>query len=421
MKRLFLFVTALTLSALFPQLAGLLAGAGVALAVAPISGVRGTAGATGGILSNARVVDMSDTIHLLDPNEAPLTALTMKLRTVSAISPKIEWMEDDYIPSSDTVNGTLTTVTITTITVDTLGPVFRVGDVIKHLKTGECMLVTSVPTTATIGVTRGVGSTAAAAIDDAETLLIIGNANTENSSKRTVFTAKKTALYNYTQIFRWEFGSSGTLQASELYGGDDLSYQQKKAGKEFRIQMERSYLWGEKAEDTTGALAIRYTDGIMARVTTNVSSIVTLTMATLEAFLRTGFRYGPARKILFASREVVSYMSLIAGTKIQTRPTDKNFPMALTEYVSPHGKLYIATHNLLAGSGGTTLNYGGYGLLVDLDSCFHRPLKGRNTMLRTNIQDNDQDGRIDGYLAECGLQVIQEKNHAIMDTVTTYT
>ena len=59
-------------------------------------------------------------------------------------------------------------------------------------------------------------------MDDNSQLLIIGNANVENSTKRTILTATKTALYNFCQIFRWEFGASGTLQSSELYGGDDL-------------------------------------------------------------------------------------------------------------------------------------------------------------------------------------------------------
>ncbi len=418
MKRLFLFVTALAAFLLFP---GLVAGIGVTLAAAPISGVRPTAGSAG-ILSNARVIDMSDTIHLLDPNEAPLTAITMKLRTVSSISPKVEWLEDDYIPSSDTVNdGSNITSGTTTITMDN-GGYFRAGDVLKVLSTGEILQVTSVSSNI-LTVTRSVGATAAGTITDADTLLIIGNANAENSTKRTIFTAKKVALNNYTQIFRWEFGSSGTLQASELYGGDDLSYQQKKAGKEFRIQMERSYLFGEKNENTSGTTALRHTDGVIARITTNATSAETLTVANFEAFLRSGFRYGPARKMLFASREVVSYISLIAGGNIRTRPTDKSFPLALTEYVSPHGKLYIATHNLLEGTGGavgSTYQYAGWALLLDLDSLFHRPLKSRNTMLRTNIQANDADGRIDGYLAECALQTIQEKNHALLKDVQGY-
>lgn len=385
--------------------------------MAVIAGSRETVGSAG-ILANARVIDMSDTIHLLDPNEAPLTAISMKLRTVSAINPKVEWMEDDYIPSSDVVNGTIAGGTTTLVM--TNGAYFRAGDILKVLETGETLYVTSVATN-DLTVVRSIGATAAATITDAGTILIIGNANAENSTMRDILTAEKVNQYNMTQIFRWEFGASGTLQASELYGGDDLNYQRKKAGKEFRIQMERSYLWGEKSD--VAEATKRYTDGVIARISTNVTAAASnnITMDTFEAFLADGFRYGPARKMLFASRDIVSYLSLLAAdTRFQSRPTDKSFPLALTEYVSPHGKCYIATHNLLEGAGANAEAYGGWCLLLDLDSIFHRPLSGRNTMLRTNIQANDQDGRIDGYLAECACQLIQEKNHAIMNDITGY-
>ena len=393
-----------------------LAPLGLGLAMAIITGERATGGVDA-ILSNARVVDMSDVIHLLDPNEAPLTAVSMKLRTVTAINPKVEWMEDDYIPSSDTVDGAATTGE-GSVGVDN-GTYFRPGDVLKVLDTGEVLYVQSISSNE-LTVDRSVGATTAATIGDGKVLLIIGNANAENSTKRTIITAQKTAALNYCQIFRWEFGASGTLQASELYGGDDLSYQRKKAGKEFRIQMERSYLWGEKAEVTSGQTARRFTDGVIARISTNVTTATTVTIEVFETFLRDAMRYGPARKMLFASRNIMSYLSLIADNKIETRPTDESFPLALSEWKSPHGKVYLATHNLLTGSGANGVSYGGWALCLDLDSIFHRPLKGRNTMLRTNIQANDADGRVDGYLAECGLQVIQEKNHAILNDVAGY-
>lgn len=391
-----------------------------------IRGSRAT-DATQGILQDARVIDMSDVIHLLDPNEAPLTAVSMKLRTVSAINPEIKWQEDDYIPDMDQIdNGAGYAAGATSLVVDN-GDYFRAGDVVLVLRTAEVMLVTAVDTgTDTLTVTRSVGTTAAAALVDDDELVIIGNANVENSTSRTVVTALKVSQNNFCQIFRWEFGASGTLQSSELYGGDDLAYQQRKAGKEFRIQMERAYVWGEKAEDTSGNTPRRYCGGIIERIgSSNITTATggNLDISTMEAFLRDGFRYGPARKMLFASRLVVSILSEIADAKLESRPTDKTFPLALTEYVSPHGKLYIATHNLLTsfglavGSGYRNEAYGGWALLLDLDSIYHRPLRDRNTMLRTNIQANDADGRIDGYLAECCPQTIQSNNHRVLNNV----
>jgi hypothetical protein len=388
-----------------------------------LEGARATAG-TQGVLANVRVIDMSDTIHLLDPNEAPLTAITMKLSKVAAVSPKVEWLEDDYLPTTDVTVGTAAAAA-TNITV-TNGEYFRVGDLLKVLVTGETLYVSAISgddmtTSSVTDTATDIGTQ----IPEGSTVLIIGNANAENSARRTIKTTKKTAQSNVTQIFRWEFGASGTLQASELYGGDDLSYQQRKAGKEHRIQIERSFLFGELWNDETGATPIRFCQGILDKISTNsLDANGTLTSAGLETFLREGMRYGPARKMLFASRTIVSALSTIARNSIRTFPTDSSFPLALTEYISPHGKLYIVTHNLLADVDAVTpatlgYPYEGWGILLDLDSVFYRPLRGRDTRLKTNIQANDADGRIDGYITECCPMLIQEQNHSYMFDVLT--
>lgn len=393
---------------------------------------------TVGIEQNSRVIDMSDTIHLLDPNEAPLTAITMKLNKVTAINPKFEWLEDDYLPTTLTLNEALDT-TETGIDVSSgHGVRSRCGDLLLVLETSEVVLVISIATD-TLTVTRAIGGDLqnGSAAANGGILLIIGNANSENSRMRSSAvittpdflgqkTTQKTALYGYTQIWRWEWSVSGTLQAQELYGGSDLEYQTRKAGKEHRIQLERSFLFGKKGTLAVGGSAdtstTRFTEGIINRITTNVTTSAILTTDAVETFMRTLFRYGPARKMLFASRQFMSFLSLIAsvGDRIKTVPTDDSFPLALVRWVSPHGEIYLATHNLLEGDGGTTHNYQGWALGLDMDSIFYRPLRGRDTKIKTNIQANDQDGRIDGYLTEAGCHLVQEQNHAIFKGVTGY-
>lgn len=48
--------------------------------------------ATDTINQAQRVPDMDEAIAELDPNEAPLVALTKKLRRKPAIAPKCEWL-----------------------------------------------------------------------------------------------------------------------------------------------------------------------------------------------------------------------------------------------------------------------------------------------------------------------------------------
>ena len=58
-------------------------------------------GATGSqnVLSNQKVVDISDKIYLLEPNAAPLYVLVSKLNKRVAINTTIQWLEDVLNPS----------------------------------------------------------------------------------------------------------------------------------------------------------------------------------------------------------------------------------------------------------------------------------------------------------------------------------
>lgn len=403
---------------------------GVCLAVTVITAARATAG-TQGIDSNSRVIDMSDTIHVLDPNTAPLMSLTNRLRKAHCVNPKFEWLEDEYLPTSVTKNTGTTTAGETALTIITPGGGYlRKGDVLKVISTGEVMYVSAVGSDTAITVVRGIGATAAADIAASTPFLIIGNASQEGATGRVIKTTQKTPLFNYTQIFRWPYGITRTLENSELYGGNDMAFQARKAGVEHKKQIEAAFLFGEKAEATTavkggdGATPIRYTDGLFARITSNVSSPGTLSMDTLETFIRSGYRYGSSSKLFFASRKVMSYINQIAANKIQSLATDKSFPLVISRYISPHGDIFMVEHRQLNGQAESTTifnaAYHGWGALVDLDGLWYRYLQNSDTRVRTNIQAPDVDGRTDEYLSECGLMLVQERQHAVLNNVLRY-
>jgi len=46
--------------------------------------------------------------------------------------------------------------------------------------------------------------------------------------------------------------------------------------------------------------------------------------------------------------------------------------------------------------------YGGMGVVLDMENLAYCPLKGRDTKLLTNRQDNDEDSQKDEYLSEFG-------------------
>ena len=106
-----------------------------------VSGIRGTAD----ILANRQRIDISDTIHLLEPSSYPLITFLNSLQKVQpAHNPVVRWMEDELEPLTDLVNGTFSSAA-DPITVDN-GSFWRVGDILHVPRTSENMRVTGIAT-----------------------------------------------------------------------------------------------------------------------------------------------------------------------------------------------------------------------------------------------------------------------------------
>lgn len=189
----------------------------------PITNTSGNAATqTGGaaILSTEgrQVIDVSDTIYFLNPTLNPFsTFLTsygkeyngetyegVGMRTRSVQGPLFHCLTDQMPGRYASVSGTYGTGAVT-VTVTGAGStparIFTVGDTVKNIRTGEVMLVATIAgdTTITLAATgRAFGTTAAAAGADGDQLVIIGNANEENSALRNANSTEVDEEYNYT-------------------------------------------------------------------------------------------------------------------------------------------------------------------------------------------------------------------------------
>lgn len=369
------------------------------------------------ILSNQRVIDMADKIYLLEPNAAPLYVLVSKLNKRVAISTTVEWLEDELNPS-------WTTLAVSATSADTVlsasNAYFNKYDLIKVPVTGEVMLVTAVSSTA-VTVTRSVGDTAAASAAAAADLVVIGSAFAEGSaySDLTTLSTQTTRKYNYLQIFRKSVEITKTLANSELYGGADRDYQRKKKGIELMRDLERSFLFGEKAEDTSTPR--RTTGGVDEFISTNATAAGgTLTETEFEGFLRTVFRYGSNTRYLFSAPIVLSVISMWAQGKLQMFPKDKTYGIAISQYISPHGTINLVKELMLENAGGvsSTSYYGGYAFALELEEIVYRYLQNRDIQFETEIQHPGDDYYKDQYICEVGLEFHQERKMGVLTGVT---
>lgn len=372
------------------------------------------------ILSNQRVVDMSPTIAQLEPDEAPLTTMLQKVGKRSAFSQKVEWLSDELVPRLTTLAASATSAD-TALTVATgTGTYFRPGDVVRIATTGENCSVSAVSAN-TIYVTRALGGVTALSAVSGGDLVKVGNAAAEGATLGTLIQTKKVANYNYAQIQRDPWGFTNTLVASKLYGGPEPANEAKKKLIEHKRQLENSLFWGVRDLNTSGTTPVGYVGGLFQYITSNITTVSgTLTESVMETFLRTAFRYGSQNKVMFVSPLVASAMSSFAQGKLALPSVDTNkYGVSLGQYQSASGAVIqiMIKRDWLDFQTGSN-QYGGIGVVVDMDDVKMRPL--RDTVLKPDRQANDEDSVKQEYLTEWSFEIGQEKKHAIIRGITGY-
>jgi hypothetical protein len=228
-----------------------------------VQGTRGTAS----ILQNRQVIDISKTIHLLEPSSYPLVTFLNSLDgTKPAHNPTVRWMEDELEPLTDLVNGATTAVAVA-VTVDN-GGWWRVHDLLHVPRTGENMRVTGIAGNV-LAVIRSFGPVAAAALVDDEPVWNLGPAQREGDTSRALLSTLEVEQSNRTQIVRTPFGTTNTQSATDLYDGNDFDYQAKKSAIEHAVRIERLMIFGQQAQATVAGQPLRTMQGILGFIATN--------------------------------------------------------------------------------------------------------------------------------------------------------
>lgn len=365
------------------------------------------------ITTQSMIIEMDDTVHMLEPNRAQLALLTSKISKKGVSNAKFEWSTDEHIPTLDAINmsgGTWSTATV--LTVDN-GGYYGTNSLVQVQRTGEVLRVTAVSNSGnTITVEREWGAVvSAAALLDNDSLTILGGMAQEGATSENGRTTKKVFDYNLTEIKRSPFEFTNTELATDLYGEADLSYQARKKAAEHSVEIENAILFGARGSTYTiggsdGAM-IRSTGGINEFISTNDSDFGGIfNMVTFFNFCEDVFRYGSEKKLFLAARSVVTNISLEAIKYLEMVPKDDTFGIDIIRLLTPHGVLMVTKHNLLEGT-----THGKYGFVLDMDNLGYRFLKGRDTKLKTNIQANDKDARKDEYITEFGLFRAHENTH----------
>jgi hypothetical protein len=273
------------------------------------------------------------------------------------------------------------------------------------------------------------------AAHDGNLVFIIGSASYEaehdNSTGRYVKPVKQ---YNYTNIHRTPFSISGTKLNTSVKYDDTGAYQDlaKEHSVKHMIELEKSFLFGERAEDTaTGDQPRRTSGGVLfflrqweltvanpygqsgatadtdddKRIIENSTGIIS--EKSFDGYVERVFRVTNNtvnEKLVLCGSGFLSVINQLYRAKTQLTsdlPMQDTYGMDVVKHKSSFGTLYYKTHPLM--SQHPVLRYNA--LILDIHNLVYRHVIGRDTELLTNRQDNDADYRKDEWLTECGLEL----------------
>jgi hypothetical protein len=206
--------------------------------------------------ATANMQVISDVISIIDPRDTPLIAALGGVDSarskfnISLNGTKIEILEDELAPMTDSVNATTTVATNDTSTTVTDASVFKKGHVIKI--DSELLVVSGVDTTNnTISFfSRSYGGTNATHASTSS-IEIVGMARLEGADADFGSLTDITAPYNYTSIFEEALNISGTQQIISKHGiSDEYEYQSLKKIPELMRLIEKAMFWGVRAVGT---------------------------------------------------------------------------------------------------------------------------------------------------------------------------
>lgn len=382
--------------------------------MAAIQGLRGT----GQFDTDFRPKNYRELFTLLEPNgNAPLNALLSMASSEATDDPEFKNFRDELPERKLSINnGAGYNDSATSLTIDSgADNLFAVaGTIVVNSATNEVMRVTADAGSTTLTVERNIGGTAHS-ITDGDELFIAGSAYAEGAGSPTGVSFDATVASNFTQIFRTAFTVTETLRSTNLRTGDKEDELATKALKLHMSDIERAMFFSRKHEkDATSANPLRFTGGLMNTITNVIDrSTNTNTMTEKQfddALIEDIFAFGSKQKIMFCGAKVAGHLQQFGKNRWQPTVVEGTYGVNLTQYSTFAGDLMVHLHPQFRQVPGMD----NAAVILDFPYLSYRYLEGRDTQLLRDRQANDADQVKHEYLTECGLEMLQDKVHAVI-------
>lgn len=363
--------------------------------------------------------DWRTTILYLFPNgDAPLTALLSMMDRPGTKSSHFNWWEKGLQSKTTTLTGAQTNVATNLVVADSTG--FTKDQQLYNARTGEVMVITADPADAThVVVARGAAGSTNAAINDQDIIFVIGTVYSEGTGVGNAPYVGPGRRYNYTQIFKSPVEITGSAEQEDSRTGNKYLDMKEEALRSHSVDMEMAFLFGRRYEDTgANGKPRRFTGGLDTQfITTNrFDAAGTMTKTLFNNWMEQWFAYGSDERLLLSGRRVIRMIHEMvqANTSYQIA-NEKVYGVRLERVTTPWGDLLLKRHPLF--NSNTFLQQ--YAIGLDLQNIHERPF--RDTEFKENAQLPDADEKKDFFISETGIEVQQEKTHAVFKNINAYT
>lgn len=250
------------------------------------------------------------------------------MKKESVTDPEFNWFEKRLDARRLQVNGAVASTSTKAVTVAKDAKVVVKGTLLYNEATKEILQVEADPTTDTsLTLTRGVAGSTAVNIGDKNQLLVIGTAFEEGSLPPTGQAYDPFKRYNYTQIFRRTLEMTGTAKETELRTGDALKEAKREALEYISIDIERSFWFGKRFQDTFNGKPRRFMGGILDQLCREYLDASAKTDGVsyddLESWMKDLFKYGSSEKMVFCG-DLALLTIQKSSVSLRVQPGDGN-------------------------------------------------------------------------------------------------
>lgn len=349
--------------------------------------------------------------RLMPNGHAPLFAMTAQLESETAVAVEHGFFTKTMIFPEMQLNGAIADGTTTAFTVDSTANILP-GMIFRVNSTGENVIVNSVVSATQVTVNRGVGTVAAAAIDDDTKLFQVGNAYEEASNRPGAQQVQPVRITNLTQIFRNTWTISDTVRATQVIAGEtNIAESRQDCAAFHATAIETALFFGQKSSGTRNGQPFRTMDGFISIVgnltyyppsylAANVTTLgATTNFTQLEAAIDPCFNQTTDPKVanervMFVGgtmKKVLNKIGMMNGTyQLVDGATD--YGLQFSTFKTSRGTFRVVEHPLF----NTNTTWSKMGVVVDLSSFKVAYLGDRKTKneefgVSGEVADNGQD------------------------------